>query len=92
MKTFFNLLLIVKVRNYEVDIIVEDTGIGISEEDQSFIFNRFSQVEGVETVKCSSSGIGLTLVKYLVELHGGRIKLESEVNKGSKFTITLPII
>ena len=84
--------LYIKDRGYEVDIIVEDTGIGISEEDQSFIFNRFSQVEGVETIKCSSSGIGLTLVKYLVELHGGRIKLESEVNKGSKFTITLPII
>ena len=84
--------LYIRDRDNEVDIIVEDTGIGISEEDQSFIFNRFSQVEGVETVKCSSSGIGLTLVKYLVELHGGRIRLESEVDKGSKFIITLPII
>lgn len=80
----------IKDRGNEVDIIVKDTGIGISEEDQNFIFNRFSQVEDVDMVKYSSSGIGLTLVKCLVELHGGSITLESEINKGSKFTITLP--
>ncbi len=83
-------LYIKKVDNY-IEISVEDTGIGISKEDQEFIFNRFSQVEGSGATKASSSGIGLTLVKHIVELHGGTIRLESELNKGSKFTISIPI-
>ena len=74
-----------------VDIIVEDTGDGISKEDQDFIFNRFEQGKNMKITQVSSSGIGLTLVKYIVELHGGTIKLESEIGKGSKFTITLPV-
>ena len=73
-----------------IEITIEDNGIGISKEDQEFIFKRFSQVEGNGATKASSSGIGLTLVKYIVDLHGGYIKLESELNKGSKFTIGLP--
>ena len=75
-----------------IEITVEDTGIGISKEDQEFIFKRFSQVDGTGVTKSSSSGIGLTLVKYVAELHGGYIRLESELNKGSKFTIGLPNI
>lgn len=75
-----------------IEIIIEDTGIGISKEDQEFIFKRFSQVEGTGATKASSSGIGLTLVKYITELHGGYVKLESEVNKGSRFIIGLPDI
>ena len=73
-----------------VSISVEDTGLGISKDDQKFIFNRFEQGKGSDSTKVSSSGIGLTLVKYIVELHNGRVSLESEENKGSKFTITLP--
>ncbi|MDI9218377.1 sensor histidine kinase [Clostridium tertium] len=73
-----------------IEITVEDTGIGISKEDQEFIFQRFSQVEGTGATKASSSGIGLTLVKHIAELHGGYVKLESELNKGSRFTIGLP--
>lgn len=80
-----------KVKN-NIEIIIEDTGIGISKEDQEFIFKRFSQVDGTGAIKTSSSGIGLTLVKYIVELHGGYIKLESEINIGSKFTIGIPNI
>lgn len=73
-----------------IEITIEDTGIGISQEDQEFIFKRFSQVENSGSIKVSSSGIGLTLVKYIVELHGGYVKLESELNRGSKFTIGIP--
>ncbi|MBQ3422647.1 MAG: hypothetical protein IJH34_13540 [Romboutsia sp.] len=80
-----------EVEDY-IEITIEDNGIGISEEDQEFIFKRFSQVEGNGATKASSSGIGLTLVKYIVDLHGGYIRLESELNKGSKFTIGLPDI
>ena len=83
--------LYIKDKGDKVEIIVEDTGIGISEEDKEFIFGRFSQVEGAEIMKCSSSGIGLTLVKNIVELHEGSIILESEVDKGSRFIISLPV-
>lgn len=80
-----------EVKN-NIEITIEDNGIGISKEDQEFIFKRFSQVEGNGATKASSSGIRLTLVKYIVDLHGGYIKLESELDKGSKFTIGLPDI
>ena len=80
-----------EVEDY-IEITVEDTGIGISKEDQEFIFKRFSQVGDNKSIKVSSSGIGLTLVKYIAELHNGYIKLESEINKGSKFIIGLPDI
>ena len=73
-----------------VEITVEDTGIGISKEDQEFIFKRFSQADNLDTIKTSSSGIGLTLVKDIAELHNGYIRLESEPNKGSRFTIGIP--
>lgn len=78
-------------KGQSVEIIVEDTGRGISKEDQEFIFNRFEQGKNSKFTNISSSGIGLTLVKYLVELHHGEVKLESEVGKGSKFIILLPI-
>ena len=80
-----------EVKGY-IEITIEDNGIGISKEDQEFIFKRFSQVEGNGATKATSSGIGLTLVKDIVDLHGGYIRLESELNKGSKFTIGLPDI
>ncbi|MDY4253781.1 ATP-binding protein, partial [Clostridium sp.] len=85
------IVFIKEVNNY-IEITVEDNGIGISKEDQEFIFKRFSQVEGTGSKKASSSGIGLTLVKYIVELHNGYVRLESEPNKGSKFTVGLPDI
>ncbi|MBQ3421493.1 MAG: HAMP domain-containing histidine kinase [Romboutsia sp.] len=78
-----------EIKDY-IEITIEDNGIGISKEDQEFIFKRFSQVEGNGATKASSSGIGLTLVKYIVGLHNGYIRLESELDKGSKFTIGLP--
>lgn len=83
--------VLIKEDNDFVSISVEDNGIGISKDDQEFIFNRFEQGRNVNSTKVSSSGIGLTLVKHIVELHNGNIKLESELGKGSKFTIILPI-
>ena len=74
-----------------VDIIIKDTGIGIPKEHQNIIFNRFSQVETQVSSKHCSSGIGLTLVKSLVELHNGKITLVSEVGVGSEFRITLKV-
>jgi signal transduction histidine kinase len=73
------------------EISVSDTGIGIAPEDQARIFEEFRQVGGDYAHKVEGTGLGLTLAKKFVELHGGRIWVESEVGKGSKFTFTLPI-
>jgi signal transduction histidine kinase len=74
-----------------VDISVHDTGIGIAPEDQEAIFEEFRQVGGADARQREGTGLGLTLTKRFVELHGGRIWLESEVGKGSTFTFTLPV-
>ena len=74
-----------------VEISVSDTGIGISPEDQAKIFEEFRQVGGDYAHKREGTGLGLTLAKKFVELHGGKIWVESEVGKGSTFTFTLPI-
>src|SRR5262249_15704174 len=74
-----------------VEISVSDTGIGISPEDQAKIFEEFRQVGSDYANKTEGTGLGLTLAKKFVELHGGRIWVESEVGKGSRFIFTLPI-
>jgi signal transduction histidine kinase len=73
------------------EISVSDTGIGIAPEDQPKIFEEFRQVGSDNAKKVEGTGLGLTLAKKFVELHGGRIWVESEIGKGSKFTFTLPI-
>ena len=73
-----------------VEISVSDTGVGIAAEDQPKIFEEFRQVGSDYTHKGEGTGLGLTLAKKFVELHGGRIWVESEPGKGSKFTFTLP--
>ena len=73
-----------------VRICVEDNWIGIPSDKIDQIFNRFTQVDSSLSRSKEGSGIGLALVKSLVELHGGNIKVESEIGKGSKFIIELP--
>ncbi|HYR93934.1 MAG TPA: GAF domain-containing protein, partial [Methylomirabilota bacterium] len=75
--------------NEHVRIDVRDTGIGIAAEDQAGVFEEFRQV-GRERSR-EGTGLGLTLTKRFVELHGGRISLESRPGKGSTFSFTLPI-
>jgi len=74
-----------------VEISVEDTGIGISKEDQLRLFQPFQQLEAAFTKKYAGTGLGLSLCKKFVELHGGSIWVESEAGKGSKFTFTIPV-
>ncbi len=69
---------------------VRDTGIGISSEDQRRIFDKFYRVESQLTDNISGSGLGLSIVKAIVEKHGGRVWVESEIGKGSTFTVLLP--
>jgi signal transduction histidine kinase len=73
-----------------VEISVSDTGIGIAPKDQEAIFEEFRQVGGDEARKVEGTGLGLTLTKKFVEMHGGRIWVESELGKGSTFRFTLP--
>ena len=72
-------------------VSVEDTGIGIRPEDQQRIFAAFIQVDGSYARKYQGTGLGLTLVKRFVELHGGDISVSSEVGKGSRFAFRLPL-
>jgi signal transduction histidine kinase len=74
-----------------VIVSVADTGIGIAKDDQEAIFEEFRQASGNYAQKREGTGLGLTLTRKFVELHGGKIWVESEVGKGSRFTFTLPI-
>jgi len=76
--------------NEFVEISVKDKGIGIEEADLVKIFDRFKQVEKTLSRNAEGTGIGLSLVKSLVELHGGTIKVKSKLGEGSKFTVSLP--
>ena len=77
--------------NSNAVISVRDTGVGIAPEDQAAVFEEFRQVGRDYTRKQEGTGLGLTLTKKLVELHGGKIWLESEPGKGSTFTFSIPI-
>jgi two-component system, NtrC family, sensor kinase len=74
-----------------ITVAVSDTGIGIAPEDQAAIFEEFRQVGRNDTRTQEGTGLGLTLAKKFVELHGGRIWVQSHVGQGSTFTFTLPV-
>ncbi len=73
----------------EVEFVITDTGIGIGKEKLDSIFESFNQASNDTARKFGGSGLGLTITKKLIELQGGEIKVESELNKGSKFSFTL---
>ncbi len=74
-----------------VEIRVNDTGIGIAKEDQDKVFQRFTQIDSSATRIQGGTGLGLAIVKELVELHGGSIRVQSKLGKGSSFIFTVPI-
>lgn len=81
----------VKVTHKDIIVSVKDSGIGIPKDKLDLIFDRFGQVDGSFNRKCEGSGIGLSIVKNLVEMHGGNISVKSKVNEGSQFIFTIPI-
>ncbi len=74
-----------------VEIWVNDTGIGIAKEDQPKVFQRFTQIDSSATRIQGGTGLGLAIVRELVELHGGSIRVQSKLGKGSSFMFTMPI-
>ena len=78
-------------QNDAVRISISDNGIGIPKERINKIFDRFYQVDGSHTRENEGAGIGLALTKELVELHKGKIEVESQEGKGTTFILTLPL-
>ena len=74
-----------------VEIRINDTGIGIAREDQDKVFQRFTQIDSSATRSQGGTGLGLAIVRELVELHGGSIRCQSKLGKGSSFIFTMPI-
>lgn len=81
-----------KKENDAFTIKVHDNGIGIDKKYHGKIFAKFVQLDSAYTKKESSTGLGLTITKELVELHGGKITLFSEVNNGSTFIVSIPLL
>jgi signal transduction histidine kinase/ligand-binding sensor domain-containing protein len=79
-------------KNGEIVVSVIDTGMGIAPEDQPKVFEKFKQVGETLTNKPKGTGLGLTICKEIVEHHGGRIWVESEIGKGSTFSFALPVL
>jgi signal transduction histidine kinase len=72
-------------------IAVSDSGVGIAPEDQEAVFEEFRQV-GAASRKVEGTGLGLAISRKLIELHGGRLWVDSKVGEGSTFTFTLPLV
>ena len=81
----------VALRDGALEVSVADTGPGIADADRENIFEEFRQAENPASQKKGGTGLGLAIAKKIVELHGGRIWVESETGRGSKFTFTLPL-
>src|SRR5437660_11126685 len=73
-----------------VEVSVSDTGVGIAPEDQEAVFEEFRQV-GTADKKAEGTGLGLTLCRKFIELHGGRIWVKSQIGEGSTFTFMIPV-
>ena len=73
-----------------VKVVIQDTGVGISPDEQTRVFDKF--VRGQQhSLNTKGTGLGLYLVKYFIELHGGQVKMESELGKGTRFEFSLPV-
>jgi len=79
-----------KAENNQIKIEIKDSGIGISKEDQAYIFDRFYRVDKSRSRASGGSGLGLSICQWIVKIHKGNIEIESEIKQGSTFTICLP--
>jgi signal transduction histidine kinase len=85
------IMLAAKVEKGNIQVNVQDTGYGIPAADLPFIFDRFYRVRNGKNSELEGNGLGLAIVKSVVEGHGGKISVESEADKGTCFTLSLPL-
>src|SRR5215813_7991572 len=78
-------------RNGSAQLVVRDSGIGIPEVDLTRIFDRFYRVDKARSRELGGAGLGLSIVRWIVEAHGGSIDVKSSPNHGSAFTVDLPL-
>jgi two-component system phosphate regulon sensor histidine kinase PhoR len=81
----------IKRQNNEIKFIVQDTGIGMTQEDISKLFHDFVRIKNSKTIDITGSGLGLSIMKKMVDLYGGKIDVVSVPDEGSTFTVTLPV-
>src|SRR6201982_1064399 len=81
-----------EAKNGSFHLSVRDTGPGISTADQTRLFQEFQQADNAITKKKGGTGLGLAISKRIIEMHGGRIWVDSMVGQGSTFSFTLPVI
>jgi len=86
-----SILIRISKKEQEFECCVEDTGAGIAQENLHIVFEKFKQFSDAYELKQRGTGLGLSISHAIVELHGGRIWVESELGKGSRFFFTLPI-
>ena len=80
-----------KKEDHQVKVKVADQGIGISKEDMGHLFEKFQRVKESQSQRIQGTGLGLYICKSIIEAHGGKLEVSSEVGKGSKFSFTLPV-
>ncbi len=83
--------IFINQQNDTVEVQIQDTGIGIPEEDLPRIFERFYRVDKARSRQLGGTGLGLAIVKHIVQAHGGNVSVESVLDQGSKFTVILPL-
>ncbi len=81
----------VNITDQQIEIGVEDTGVGIAEDELEKVFDKFFRSQDPRVQEQTGTGLGLALAQEVVRLHGGRITVESEINKGSTFSVLLPL-
>jgi two-component system phosphate regulon sensor histidine kinase PhoR len=86
-----NIQVSTHIENKYMVLTVEDEGIGISEKDIDNIFNPFFRIESKEVLRTGGAGLGLAVIKYIMDAHKGKIEVESEPGKGSRFRLLFPI-
>ena len=77
-------------RDSQIEVQISDTGMGISEEDRDRIFERFYKADKSRTRASGGSGLGLSIVKKIIDLHKGTIEVKSEIDKGTTFIVQIP--
>jgi len=82
----------VEVSDGNAVVVVEDTGVGIDEKDMPYVFDRFFRSDRARRAYRGGSGLGLSIVRWIVEAHKGQVRVDSQLGQGSRFHVALPLI